>query len=193
MTSVDKRNKTMAVNGGDDLVGRNGKRRRRLGICHHSETLMPAPLRLLQDLAKPAALSPSLHRRNAFRKNSTPAKPCAPIEIAAGQAGQTCQPVHQQRCSLTAVSPSVSVISTRAVVVVYVADRRLSTTQRRRTECNGHKREVTEFRRRLSYPVARRGVRRTRRPSVAPTTSWIQPSGVTNKQIHPNIEMPAQI
>lgn len=162
----------------------NGKRRRRLGICHHSLALLPAPLRLLQDLAKPVT-SPALHRRNAFRKNSAPAKPG--IEIA-GQAGQklpvAVTNLQKHRCSLTAVSQGLSIISTPAVVVLYVSDGRTSRRRRRNDSEDQKEQPETAVRsRRVTYPVAPRGVRhcqrwRQRRWSLAPATSWIQPSGV---------------
>lgn len=76
-SSSEKRDKMAAA------AAMEGKRRRRLGICHHSSVLLPAPLRLLQDLAKPvvAPSLTSLQRRNAFRKNSAPAKNPNAIEI----------------------------------------------------------------------------------------------------------------
>ena len=171
------------------VAAKFGIRRRRLGICHHSGALLPAPLRLLQDLAaKNAGSSPALHRRNAFRKNSAPAaKPWIEINGQEQQEEKTAKPVpfvieKQQRCSLTAVSQGLSIISTPAVVVLYVSDRR------RRPSC--HRRSQSEAivvarrlgHRRLTYPVAPRGVRheswRSRRFSFNPATSWIQPSGV---------------
>ena len=191
-SSVEKRaqRKTMA-DPVKTVAAKFGIRRRRLGICHHSGALLPAPLRLLQDLAaKNAGSSPALHRRNAFRKNSAPAaKPWIEINGQEQQEEEkkTAKPVpfvieKQQRCSLTAVSQGLSIISTPAVVVLYVSDRR------RRPSC--HRRSQSEAivvarrlgHRRLTYPVAPRGVRheswRSRRFSNNPATSWIQPSGV---------------
>jgi hypothetical protein len=68
------------------------KRFRRLGVCH-AATILPAPLRLLQDLATQrsagtraiAAGPPLLERRNAFRKNSAPARSPLSKIAAAGR------------------------------------------------------------------------------------------------------------
>ncbi len=68
-----------------------GDRLRRLGICHVA-TRLPAPLRLLQDLAAPSqrqvsaigVAPPQLERRNAFRKNSAPARSLYSKIAAAG-------------------------------------------------------------------------------------------------------------
>lgn len=209
-------------------AGGGGGRSRRLGICHHSGSILPAPLRLLQDLAKvgggggghlsPPSIvislttgqSPALQRRNAIiRKNSAPARAKPWIEIAGQQAAATTAvnatgnyvhqlldvteaklKQHQQRCSLTAVSQGLSIISTPAVVVLYVSDRRPSLLSRpasyrrdsqpRRTsaaDCrpaaaavdirpqipsSHHRRGGGDGpSRHVSYPATRRGVRRS--------------------------------
>lgn len=199
-----------------------GGRSRRLGICHHSGSILPAPLRLLQDLAKvggghhlsppsivisSTAQSPALQRRNAIiRKNSAPARAKPWIEIAGQQAATAVNATghyvnqlldvteaklkqHQQRCSLTAVSQGLSIISTPAVVVLYVSDRRPSllsrpasyrrdSQPRRPSAADCRPAAAVDIRpqipsshhrhrggdgpsRHVSYPATRRGVRRS--------------------------------
>lgn len=199
------------VGGGGKV--RSQQRARRLGICHHSGSILPAPLRLLQDLAKgggasmpsivissssssSSSTSATLQRRNAIiRKNSAPAR--ARIEIAGQAASNNYVSQHgllldvsqqqqqqHQRCSLTAVSQGLSIISTSAVVVLYVSDRRPSLSSRnfrrfsqqqqqqqqpQSADCKDigiarHQRRKMMTRQknqRVSYPVAARGIRRS--------------------------------
>lgn len=172
------------------------KRRRRLGVCHHSGTALPAALRLLQDLARPISSNnhpnAALQRRNAFRKNSAPAaKPLvglgsdgAPVirRVAEakglGSVDELPNPVRrqEQRLSLTAVSRGISIITTPASVLLYVS----------RGQGPDHCWHFSRGRRR-TYPSAPRGVRRHRsgRCSLAapePTTSGIDPSARVTKK-----------
>ena len=78
------------------------KRFRRLGVCH-AATILPAPLRLLQDLATQrsagtraiAAGPPLLERRNAFRKNSAPARSPFSKIAAAGRLNTTADVINK--------------------------------------------------------------------------------------------------
>ena len=224
----------IGVGGSKMRVVQQQGRSRRLGICHHTGSILPAPLRLLQDLAKvggvasssstipsivissaTSAQSSSLQRRNAIiRKNSAPATR-AKIEIAnisAAAAPSAAVPpastndVNQlvdvtddpsrlyakQRCSLTAVSQGLSIISTSAVVVLYVSDRRpvslssSSTSFYRRysqpQQTSPSDVRTSSYRRRsaagggrngqVSYPVTRRGVRHSFPFSSASSCIW---------------------
>lgn len=184
------------------------QRARRLGICHHSGSILPAPLRLLQDLAKvggaSSTSSTTLQRRNAIiRKNSAPAR--SRTEIAGpnnyGRLVDVTEQQQHQRCSLTAVSQGLSIISTSAVVVLYVSDRRPSLSSRHFRSQNKQSADcspldIAPTRQRVSYPVASRGVRRSfssfihrgqrrrRRWTLCPSTSWILPTGVYESEGH---------
>ena len=163
-----------------------GKRRRRLGVCHHSGTALPAALRLLQDLARPAlpgnhssGPTNALQRRNAFRKSSAPPAKC----IASGRSlkenliEERIKSVgRQDRSSLTALSRSVSIIATPAAVLLYVS----------REQGPDHCWRWSRGQRRSTYPCAPKGVRRHRsgRQSLSDaatwrsySSSWINPSG----------------
>ena len=216
-----------AIGGSKMRVVQQQGRSRRLGICHHTGSILPAPLRLLQDLAKvggvvasstipsivissatSAQSSSLLQRRNAIiRKNSAPATR-AKIEIAnisAAPVPASTNDVNQlvdvtdpsrlyakQRCSLTAVSQGLSIISTSAVVVLYVSDRRpvsLSSSSHffRRYSQQPQQPSPSDvrpsfYRRRsaaaggrngqISYPVTRRGVRHSFPFSSSSSCIW---------------------
>jgi hypothetical protein len=100
---------------------------------------------------------------------------------------------HQQRCSLTAVSQGLSIISTPAVVVLYVSDRRPSLLSRpasyrrdsqpRRPSTANCRPAAAGVDIRPQIPSShhrRRGGDwpSRRRWSLGPATSWIQSSGV---------------
>ena len=110
------------------------KRRRRLGVCHNAGSILPAPLRLLQDLARPSV---PLQRRNAIRKSSAPVK-------SINQSVQ-CSVRHDEINEKSAVLKKRGSIHRGSVAVSTGADGKRST-------------RMTRSRRR-TYPLVKRGVR----------------------------------